>query len=133
MQRWTETAQATRLTDRIADCRNLVQHRLLSLPTSADPPSFILEDDNSNPTWALRVYQTCRMTALLYSISVTFPVSWPASQRQQLLLVLREELSAVDQLRGEGDVGVLGVLLWSTVMGGIAAQYSRPLRQWYAA
>jgi hypothetical protein len=114
--------------DRIGDYRNLVQHRLLSLPTAEDLHEQALGDRTATQhIWSL--YDTCRMTALLYSTHVTFPVPRTASQREDMLTSHRIKLLATGPHIIQSSQ-VLELLLWCTVIGGIASEHSTH-RHWY--
>lgn len=114
--------------DRIGDYRNLVQHRLLSLPTTEDLHEQILEGRTaSQDIWSL--YDACRITALLYSTHVTFPVPRTASQREDVLTSHRTKLLAIGpHIRQSSEV--LELQLWCTIIGGIASEHGTH-RNWY--
>jgi hypothetical protein len=133
IQQLGETAYKSPAIDMVGDCRNSVQHRLLSLQPIAAPadPFTILEFGAISSLQALSLYETCRAAALLFSTSVTFPVSRTSHQREEILMNLQEQILIFDQKNSE-DRDVLGLLLWCVVIGGIAAEHS-PIRQWYAA
>jgi hypothetical protein len=116
--------------DRFGDCRNIVQHRLLSTLASAE------EDGAPVSQQSLLVYLACRHAALLFSLHVTFPIARSMAPRSTLVQCLRDALGKIDS-KGSSDVrngddGVMELLLWCIVIGGIAAE-NMPARGFYAA
>ncbi|KAL3446116.1 hypothetical protein BJX65DRAFT_309350 [Aspergillus insuetus] len=97
--------------DLIGDSRNLVTHRLLSLPDEQDPVDEVLacsqslflldfsssnNNNNNNNTnkpypspdrnqLSWDIYLTCRLSAILYAVHVTFPLPRAAIVRKTLL------------------------------------------------
>jgi hypothetical protein len=95
--------------DLIGDSRNLVTHRLLSLPDEHDPVDHVLafrespflpdfSNSNNNTTTTNEpypspdlnqlswdIYLTCRLSAILYAVHVTFPLPRAAIVRKTLL------------------------------------------------
>ncbi|EHK48563.1 hypothetical protein TRIATDRAFT_53915 [Trichoderma atroviride IMI 206040] len=114
--------------DRIGDYRNLVQHRLLSLPTANDLREPILVDRTALQP-ILNLYDACRMTALLYSTHVTFPIPRTASQREDVVTSHRNKLLATGPHISQ-STEALELLLWCTVIGGIASEHGTH-RHWY--
>jgi hypothetical protein len=116
--------------DRFGDCRNIVQHRLLSTLASAE------EDGAPISQQSLLVYLACRHAALLFSLHVTFPIARSMAPRSMLVQCLRDALGKIDTKEspdvGNGDDGVMELLLWCIVIGGIAAE-NTPARGFYAA
>lgn len=76
--------------------RNLIQHRLLSLPRGHD--------------------EICRLTALIFSCGVIFPIA-----RKRPLQILVKQLLAELELQIDLEDQPTEFLLWVTVVGGIAA------------
>lgn len=133
IQQLGETIYESPTIDMIGDCRNSVQHRLHSLPpTAALADRFTpLESSTVSFHQILSLYETCRVAALLFSTSVTFPVSRTPRQREEILANLQKHILIVSQQTCEDDE-ILGLLLWCAVVGGISAEHS-PMRRWYAA
>ncbi|KAL2070240.1 hypothetical protein VTL71DRAFT_13266 [Oculimacula yallundae] len=93
----------------IAQTRVDVQQLLLSLPRATDTPDALYAS----------IYETCRLTGLIYGIAVILPVPNSYPLFQELVQRLQAALELA-QIEGYGDV--LGDLhLWNLVMGGIAA------------
>ncbi|KAL4901264.1 hypothetical protein BDW74DRAFT_84462 [Aspergillus multicolor] len=85
--------------DLLGDSRNLIHHRLLSLPDEHDPVDNILEYCDHEPTidqanWnlSLDIYHAARLTAILYAVHVTFPLPYSETPRERLLYSLRPRL-----------------------------------------
>lgn len=114
--------------DRIGDYRNLVQHRLLSLPTANDLRESILVDRIASQA-TLNLYDACRMTTLLYSTHVTFPIPRTTSQREDLVTTHRSKLLATGPHIRQ-NTQALELLLWCSVIGGIASEHGTH-RNWY--
>ncbi|PYI04729.1 hypothetical protein BO78DRAFT_431060 [Aspergillus sclerotiicarbonarius CBS 121057] len=106
-------------TQAMCDQRNLIQHCLMSLP----PADGSSEVD--------RFYEVCRVSAIIYSIGVIFPLPAATAPFSALVQTLRTNL---------GDVPLEGswlsspeetvLLLWVVTMGGIAAT-GMPEREWF--
>jgi hypothetical protein len=109
----------------IGRTRTAVQQRLLLLPTA---------EELSMP-WSLskpkpNIYECCRLTALIYSIAVVFPVPNSHSVLQELGRRFMIEIGVLDIKTFGIELG--GVLLWMLVLGGIAA-LDTPERHWFAS
>ncbi|RDW86635.1 uncharacterized protein DSM5745_03277 [Aspergillus mulundensis] len=85
--------------DLLGDSRNLIHHRLLSLPDEHDPVDMILEHDQTprteaNCRWklSLDIYHAARLSAILYAVHVTFPLPYSKAPRDILLYCLRPRL-----------------------------------------
>ncbi|EFR01660.1 hypothetical protein MGYG_04662 [Nannizzia gypsea CBS 118893] len=133
----------------IADRRNYIQYNLVSLPASYEFP------DGYNATY--RLYEPCRLAAMVYSMLVIFPL--PAANRpfKRLVAQLVNALIAVDGDEGSGwaaesgqwpweygregsqdltheeEDRVSSLYLWIIVMGGIASRGIRADTDWFAA
>jgi hypothetical protein len=116
--------------DVFGDCRNLVQHRLLSTPESSAPLHLIFRDEDSSSRQNLPLYLVCRYAALLFTIHVTFPIARSKATRMMLLQLLKEELENADLWSDEYMVP--GLLLWCIMIDGIAAEHTTA-REWYVA
>ncbi|KAI5460984.1 hypothetical protein BGZ63DRAFT_357708 [Mariannaea sp. PMI_226] len=109
--------------DTLMDCRNLIQHRLLSLPDSSDPSSsdlLFVAPSADNPQMRM-IYESCLSTALLFSIHVIFPLPAPSIPRTILLDRLLVALSSVDIIAEILLPGWSEMSLWCAFIGGIAA------------
>ncbi|GFF92197.1 hypothetical protein IFM47457_09104 [Aspergillus lentulus] len=87
--------------DLLGDSRNLVHHRLLSLPDESGPCELIFELPDSHQTTdteseqnklslllSQQIYHTCRLSALLYALHVTFPIPHFRAPAQSILSAL---------------------------------------------
>jgi hypothetical protein len=102
-------------TGKLADMRNFVQHRLLSLPPSAKLTAI---PDS--------LYEATRLAALIYSLLVVFPIYGPRAPFAELASQLRFNLSFLDLDRQKET----RLLLWVLVMGSIAGVGSAN-RMWF--
>jgi hypothetical protein len=117
--------------DIIGENRNIIQHRLLSLPTETDSPTVILDDTASEVDdlySGLQLYYTCRQAALIYSTYVTFPVPRSAAHRDEQLMIIRNAIESSQECGEKQDASA--VLLWCAFIGGIVACGS-PQQAWY--
>ncbi|KAH8800461.1 hypothetical protein F5884DRAFT_810512 [Xylogone sp. PMI_703] len=104
----------------LIDCRNLIQHHILSLPKScelgiADQPSHI--------------YEIARLAIIIYGVGVIFPIAgqnspltFLAGQLQILLKQQFENLVSAENI---------DVVIWAVVLGGIAAVDDPYCRRWF--
>jgi hypothetical protein len=93
--------------DLLGDSRNLIHNRLLSLPDETDPYELIFElpdsetDTESEQSKLLlllshQIYHTCRLSALLYALHVTFPIP---RFREPALFILSALVPRIEWLR----------------------------------
>jgi len=118
---------------KIGDSRNALQHRLLCLPPgmelndSLEPnPS---DDGNVSPC-DLLAYEACRLTALIYSVMVTFPLPRSKYARDCGLTTLEQVFSAVDPSSQGPDAARL--YFWCLIVAGIGA-FDHEHRAWFMA
>jgi hypothetical protein len=98
----------------IADQRNFVQHAILSLPHAGEfGPVFYM---------AHPLYEICRLGCLVFGVGIIFPLPASTAPLPMLATLLKEQLSTKLNLQFPSEVSKL--LLWATVLGGIAASYS---------
>jgi hypothetical protein len=123
-------SQSAILPDCMADNRNWVLHRLLSLPSVGASAllgqiNMLSEDFHS----AMLCFEACRLTAIMYCIHVTFPV--PRSMYARLLLLpqMKESIGKVQLV--VGNQALTELLLWCVIVGGVAAS-GQPERSWFA-
>ncbi|KAJ9271346.1 hypothetical protein DTO212C5_2696 [Paecilomyces variotii] len=115
--------------DLIGDARTLVQYRIQYLPKPWDPLEYIFHDTHRAP--ARDVYHACWLTATLFSLHVTFPIPCTRLPRESIVPKLREVISKVDSPATGPEV--LEILMWCTMIGGIASQdQDSTHRRWYA-
>jgi hypothetical protein len=104
----------------LSKMRTAVQYRLLSLLSSTELDGVpLLEPD---------IYEACRLTALIYSVAIVYPIpnSYKALQQLVQLLKVSIEICDVEQL----EIAHPDLLLWMLVLGAIAA-FEKPERLWY--
>ncbi|KAJ0418534.1 hypothetical protein BJY00DRAFT_302748 [Aspergillus carlsbadensis] len=106
----------------MCDQRNLIHYHVLSLPPSSQ----------LNPDQASRVYEACRISALIYSVGVLFPIPAVGSPIQRLAILLQQELAGKDLLSEysitENDYSLL---IWILTMGKFAASNIPAERAWF--
>ncbi|KAF7593803.1 hypothetical protein BBP40_010860 [Aspergillus hancockii] len=104
--------------DLLGDSRNLTHHHLLSLPDENDHVMQILEYDD-HPLEQIEmsrdIYLTCRLSAILYAVHVTFPIPRSAFLRETILAQL---CPRVTRLLDQNVSSRL--LLWCVVIATIA-------------
>lgn len=109
----------------LSKIRTSVQHRLLSLPTADE-----INDLSPTQSIELNIYETCRLTAVIYGVAIIFPIPNSYNALQELVQRLKTsiEVCKVDRLA----ITLPDFLLWILVLGGIAA-LEKPQRPWYVA
>ncbi|KAL4879869.1 hypothetical protein BJY04DRAFT_192570 [Aspergillus karnatakaensis] len=118
------------LLDILGDSRNLVHHRLFSLPDDSDDISLYIlpsspEPDPSHLEFTREMYHICRLSALLYSIHVTFPTPRIAPQQRQLATALHSKLQALaDREGGTSNPLLLWPILILTISYGIGSPHA---------
>jgi hypothetical protein len=106
----------------MCDQRNLIHYHLLSLP-----PANHLSPDQSSP-----VYEACRISALIYSVGVLFPIPAVGSPIQRLAILLQQELAGKDLFEEYASKGnEYSLLIWILAMGSIAASNIPAERAWF--
>lgn len=104
----------------IVKIRTAVQKRLLWLPRRKDLPTT----SSSAPT----LYECCRLTAVIFSIAVTYPIPNTYNILQGLVREVQVEIERLEiQSCGEDS---LKFLLWVLTLAGIAA-LGKPERSWF--
>ncbi|GAD98832.1 conserved hypothetical protein [Paecilomyces variotii No. 5] len=116
--------------DLLGDARNTVQYRVLFLPKPSDPLNHIF--DGTPPLPAIEIYNACWLATSIFTTHVTFPIPQTHSVREHFVPLLQDAISEADSLFN--DKGNSEILLWCTMIGGIAAEDVRlAQRAWYAA
>ncbi|KAL5359482.1 hypothetical protein BJX96DRAFT_148514 [Aspergillus floccosus] len=114
--------------DHLGDSRNLVHHRLFSLPDENDDIEQILLVSARKPGKDIKVskelYLTCRLAVHLYASHVTFPIPQTTVVRVPLLQSLYPKLQF---LANQGVSGPL--LLWCAVVS-LVASHGTPIADW---
>lgn len=109
----------------ICDQRNLIQYTLLSLAPPKDSVHFL----RSHP-----IYEPIRLAALIYSVTVIFPIPPPAVPLGSLTRTLRSALRESDMRSGwASSWEAQCLLLWVLLIGGVAARDLPEERMWYIA
>lgn len=108
----------------IVRTRTGIPKRLLVLPTA--------EELNINITVSScpDLYECCRLTAIIFSISIIYPIPNTYDVLQTLVRQLTASLEAMEIESLSVDYS--GVLLWILVLGGIAA-LGKPERPWFVS
>jgi hypothetical protein len=120
IESYCQGATATSDLTRLIDKRNRTQHMLLSLPTYEElSPCQV-----SSPCF----YESIRLTSLIYSLAVIFPLPPIRSTHQKLAILLKSVLALPSVERYWKEFPFL--LLWCLTLGGIAAS-STECRNWY--
>jgi hypothetical protein len=95
----------------MVDRRNSIQHRLMSLPSAKE-----LNNDHFQPQ---KIYELCRISAIIYSLLAIFPLPTFNAPFPQLALMLRQTLVEIDLPQIWKTIPDL--LLWILMLGGIAS------------
>lgn len=128
----------------ILDSRNEITHRVLSLPTGAElaeagdgaaNDSNAAERTSADGSYSC-IYDCCRMTAVLYTLTVAFPIRRSQYARNLLVQALMEGLLSMDPFAIDASFGGNGcgsLFLWCLVVGGCCAGGLEPdsLEGWY--
>ncbi|KAN0119293.1 hypothetical protein V8E51_001501 [Hyaloscypha variabilis] len=110
----------------IAKTRIAVQQQILLLPT-------IIELTIASP--GASVYECCRLSAIIFSVAVLFPIPNTYDVLQTLARQLKSAIKVMSIESAEFrdvDREYWKLLLWIRVLGGIAA-LDKPERSWYVA
>jgi hypothetical protein len=119
------------LPDCMADNRNWLLHRLLSLPSVGATALLSTIDVLSKDLYSgMLCFEACRLTAVMYCVHVTFPVPRSIYARRSLLPQMKEVIGKIHVAAGYQALREL--VLWCVVVGGIAA-FGEPERSWFAA
>jgi hypothetical protein len=101
--------------------RNAIHHALLSLPTMDEVNPVLTENQKS-------VYESCRLAAMIYDLSIIFPIPPFSGVIQRLVSNAKVVL---DSMRLEVVFGPSAkALTWVLFMAGTAAEYMSE-RPWY--
>ncbi|KAL2848588.1 hypothetical protein BJY01DRAFT_211613 [Aspergillus pseudoustus] len=117
-----------RLLDLLADSRDLVHHRLFSLPDGNDALDQILQLDHqsadSSPERSRELYLICRLALILYITHITFPIPRSIDLRERLLARISPRLQALTHQNTSSPL-----LLWCTSVVLIALDRREPSDQ----
>jgi hypothetical protein len=103
----------------LTERRNMVQHTLLSLPLAPGPESIEYSSTGTS-SWISFAYELLRLTALIYSVGVLFPMPPASETLDKLVIMLNAELTEKEHKLW---INCPGTLLWMLVLGGIAAEH----------
>jgi Fungal specific transcription factor domain len=106
----------------IVRTRTGIQKQLLLLPTA--------KELKIKPSSRPNLYECCRLTAIMFSIAVIYPIPNTYNVLQALVRGLTASLEVMDIESHSVDYS--GLLLWMLVLGGIAA-LEKPERPWFAS
>jgi hypothetical protein len=106
--------------EKTVKAKTAVQKRFLFLPTSAEL--------NITPLAKAGFYESCRLTAIIFSVAAFYPLPNTYNALQTMVQRLKSAiiLSGIESYGAERS----GVLLWILVLGGIAA-LDKPERGWF--
>jgi hypothetical protein len=107
----------------IARTRTAIQKRLLLLPSD--------EELGIMPLSSPCLYEACRLTGLIFSIAVVFPVPKTYDLLRTLSLRLKTSIEKSEISRSTSSE-VQHVLLWMLILGGIAAM-DKVERPWFVS
>lgn len=103
----------------LTERRNMVQHTLLSLPLSHIPEELEPSSTATNSCTSI-AYEPLRLTALIYSVGVLFPMPPASETLDKLVMMLNTTLLEQEQKLW---INCPSTLLWILVLGGIAAEH----------
>ncbi|RDW90156.1 uncharacterized protein DSM5745_01931 [Aspergillus mulundensis] len=104
----------------MCDLRNLVHFHVLTLP-----PANESDTNHRGP-----LYEACRISALIYSTGVLFPMPAVGSPHGRLATLLQQELADTDLLDAPPTGDNQNLFVWILAMGSIAAS-NGPERRWF--
>lgn len=93
----------------MCDQRNLIQYRLMSLPPARD-----VDERNY-------LYEVCRISAIIYSVGVTFPLPGVGAPFAALARLLKAQLEDWISYSHLLSLKVVKLFIWIVTLGGIAA------------
>jgi len=106
----------------VADQRNFIHHRLMSLPQSPDSQFQFLQNGT---------YEALRLASIIYSLLVVFPISFLTAPFGPLALQLRVQISKLEIENSKSDAE-LQLIYWIVFLGGVASIGSAE-RPWYVS
>ena len=115
LEKGKPSSEDTRLQE-IADRRNSIQHTMLCLPSGTEIHDSFSEE--------VSLYDACRISGLIFSMGVIFPLPYEAAPLSRLAIMLKLELQQVS-VACHLSLHARGILLWILVIGGIAAVDTR--------
>lgn len=103
----------------LSDRRNLIQHCLMSLRPAS-----------GRETARVNLSEACRLSTIIFSVGVIFPLSGHEAPFPTLANMLRVELEGCGVLAVLSEPQYTTILVWILTMGGIAATKT-PSRGWF--
>lgn len=103
----------------LSDRRNLIQHRLMSLRPASRRDGV-----------CVNLAEACRLSTIILSVGVIFPLSGNEAPFSTLANMLRAELESCGALAMLSELQYTTILIWILTLGGIAATQT-PLRVWF--
>ena len=107
---------------RFCEQRNLIQHRLMSLPSANKLSGISLQER--------QIYELCRISGIIYSTGVIFPLPARVNLLPTLSRNLKYNLQACNLDLYLSLADLVDFLLWVMVMGGVTAACTRE-KAWY--
>ena len=107
---------------KFCDQRNIIQHHVMSLPSADRLTGISLQER--------QVYEMCRISGIIYSTGVIFPLPGPTSPLPTLSRILRRNLQVFDLNLYLSLPDAIDVFLWAITLGGIACTAARE-KAWY--
>jgi hypothetical protein len=110
---------------KLADQRNFIQHCLLSLPPRMG---------NNEPLTGVHLfYEAFRLSALIFSFGVVFPMSYDAAPFSTLAILLKTEIQYLDMNSQQSLPCTRNMLAWVLIIGAIGAAAKGSVRAWFVA
>lgn len=122
LQRYTKGQLSNPDLRQICDGRNYIQHSLLSVRHDLE---CVVESQ-------INLFEACRLSALILSTGVMFPLSGSVAPFSVLANMLRTELERSGVFAMNLDSEIVDILVWILTLGGIAAM-QMPARHWFVA
>ncbi|KAF9895243.1 hypothetical protein FE257_000145 [Aspergillus nanangensis] len=110
----------------LADQRNLVHFKILSLPTASQIDGFNGYQNNEI------IYEACRLAGLIFSVGVILPLPAQSSPLAQLATLIKALMQFFNTPAIWSHPHARVTLLWVLTLGGIAAE-NMPERAWYVS
>ncbi|KAL5343564.1 hypothetical protein BJX70DRAFT_114862 [Aspergillus crustosus] len=120
VQHYSSGACSPVVLDLLGDCRNLVHHRLLSLPNEYDPTASYLEyteEDNDENELSREIYLTAHLTAVLFALHVTFPLPRNIQNRQIIIDALWVRYDRLSELKASGPMVLWCIAVAVSMLG----------------
>lgn len=123
LKRHQTTFRDERYFCKLADQRNFIQHCLLSLPPGVKNAE--LQPDVHS------AYEAFRLSGLIFSLGVVFPMSYDAAPFSTLAILLKAELQGFDMNPRHSLSCTRNMLVWILTLGAVAAPAGGSERSWF--